>query len=159
MSMIFSIIILIASLAPGFNQGVDLEKERAELLRLQSLERKAHFDKDAKLLVSMFAADFINVNAGKITRPSKEQSIERLQSYFDRSAFIEWDDISPPTIRISNDASMAYVIVHKRVRLRARDDKGVLKEEQTIFAWMETYEKKNGKWALTVVASTNEPKS
>jgi hypothetical protein len=51
---------------------------------------------------------------------------------------------------------MAYVIVHKRVRLKAKNEKGELEEETTIFAWTETYEKQNGKWTLTAVASTNE---
>ena len=77
------------------------------------------------------------------------QSIAGFQAYFDRSEFLEWDDISPPLIRVSQDASMAYVIVHKRVRLKARNEQGVLDEATTIFAWMETYEKQDGKWALT----------
>ncbi len=125
-----------------------------ELMLLQQQERMAHFDKDAKLLVSTFAENFINVSAGKINRPTREESISRLQAYFDRSEFLEWDDISPPVIRVSQDASMAYVLVHKRVRLKAKNAKGDLEEETTIFAWMETYEKQNGNWALTAVTST-----
>ncbi|MGH7600597.1 MAG: YybH family protein [bacterium] len=128
-----------------------------ELLQLQQQGRNAHFGKDAKLLVSVFADDFINIGAGKITRPTRDQSINRLQAYFDRSEFLEWDDISPPIIRVSQDASMAYVIVHKRVRLKAKNAQGEAEEATTIFAWVETYEKQNGKWVLTAVASTNEP--
>lgn len=128
-----------------------------ELLQLQQQGRTAHFGKDARLLVSVFADDFINIGSGKITRPTNEESQNRLQAYFDRSEFLEWDDISPPIIRVSQDASMAYVIVHKRVRLTAKNAQGVPEEATTIFAWMETYEKQNGKWVLTTVASTNEP--
>jgi len=128
-----------------------------ELLQLQQQGRAAHFGKDAKLLVSVFADDFINIGAGKITRPTREESRNRLQAYFDRSHFWEWDDISPPVIRVSQDASMAYVLVHKRVRLTAKNEQGETEEQTTIFAWMETYEKQEGKWVLTAVASTNEP--
>ncbi len=127
-----------------------------ELMQLQQQGRAAHFGKDAKLLVSVFADDFINIGAGKITRPTREESRNRLQAYFDRSEFLEWDDISPPIIRVSQDASMAYILVHKRVRLKAKNEKGDLEEETTIFAWMETYEKHNGKWTLTAVTSTRE---
>ncbi|MGH7456093.1 MAG: hypothetical protein ACRENG_32365, partial [bacterium] len=127
-----------------------------ELLQLQQQGRNAHFGKDARLLVSTFADDFINVAAGKINRPTREESIKRLQAYFDRSEFLEWDDISPPLIRVSQDASMAYVLVHKRVRLKAKNEKGDVEEETTIFAWMETYEKQNGQWTLTTVTSTRE---
>jgi hypothetical protein len=129
----------------------------SELLQLHEQQRTAHFSRNAKLLVSKFADDFINVSAGKIIRPTREHSLNRFQAYFDRSTFIEWDDIAPPVIKVSKDASMAYVIVHKRVRLKAPDETGVPREVTTIFAWMETYEKQNGKWALTAIASTNEP--
>jgi hypothetical protein len=128
-----------------------------ELLQLHEQQRTAHFNRDAKLLVSKFADDFISISAGKIARPNREQSLNRFQAYFDRSTFLEWDDISSPVIRVSQDASMAYIIVHKRVRLKAADDKGVHQEETTVFAWMETYEKQQGKWVLTAIASTNEP--
>ena len=128
-----------------------------ELMQLQQQGRAAHLGKDAKLLVSAFADNFINISAGKISRPTREESQNRMQAYFDRSEFLEWDDISPPIIRVSQDASMAYVIVHKRVRLKAKNEQGVLEEATTIFAWMETHEKQNGKWVLTAVTSTNEP--
>lgn len=129
----------------------------SELLQLHEQQRDAHFNRDAKLLVSKFADDFISVSAGKIARPTREQSLNRFQTYFNRSSFVEWDDIAPPVIKISKDASMAYVIVHKRVRLKAADENGLSQEQTTIFAWMETYEKQNGKWMMTAIASTNEP--
>ncbi len=128
-----------------------------ELLQLQQQARAAHFGKDARLLVSTFADDFINIRNGKITRPARDESIDRLQAYFDRSEFLEWDDISPPIVRVAQDATMAYVIVHKRVRLKAKNEQGATEEQTTIFAWMETYEKQNGKWVLMAVVSTNEP--
>jgi Domain of unknown function (DUF4440) len=127
-----------------------------DLQQLLQQERAAHFGKDAKLLVSVFADDFINVDAGKVIRPTREESRSGMQAYFDRSEFLEWDDISPPIIRVSQDASMAYVIVHKRVRLKAKNERGDVEEETTIFAWTETYEKQNGQWTLTSVASTRE---
>ncbi|MEW6732522.1 MAG: hypothetical protein AB1489_14430 [Acidobacteriota bacterium] len=152
-----SIIPLIICFTMGYRRAIDIDKDKAEIMRLQELQRKAHFNKDAGLLVSMFSDDYINVKAGKIESPTREQSINRLQPYFDQSSFIEWDNISPPIIRVSEDASMAYAIVQKRVRLKAKDNNGVEREYQTIFAWMETYEKREGKWKLTAVASTNEP--
>jgi hypothetical protein len=40
---------------------------------------------------------------------------------------------------------MAHVIVQKRVRLTAMDSTGVQRPEDTIFAWVELYEKRSGK--------------
>ncbi|MEW6127901.1 MAG: hypothetical protein AB1757_12755 [Acidobacteriota bacterium] len=132
---------------------------QVELMQMHEQARKAHFGKDAKLMVSMFADDHINISAGKINRPIREDIIKRIQGYFDQVEFIEWDDMEPPIIRVAKDASMAYKIVKKRVRLKTQNEQGQTVEETTIFAWMETYEKANGKWILKAVASTNEPPS
>lgn len=125
-----------------------------ELLQLHEQQRVAHLSKNAELLVSLLAENFINVADGKITKPSREESLRRFRPYLERSTFLEWDDVSPPVIRVSDDASMASVIVHKRVRITAPDEKGDSRQDAAVFAWLETYEKRNGKWAITAIAST-----
>ena len=134
----------------------DLDAERAELLRLHGLERETHIEKDAARLVEMFSDDFRNVAGGDVTQPSARESRGRLQAYFDRSTFLAWDDVEPPVVRISRDGSMAYVIVRKLVHVQAPDSTGEPAEERTVFAWTETWEKRNGEWKLTSVTSTDD---
>ena len=128
-----------------------------ELLELHRQQRAAHFNRDAKLLMSASADDFTSVSDGKIQKPSREKSISGMQSYFDSSTFIEWDDIAPPVIRVSDDATMAYVIVHKKVHLIEKTEKGDSQEETEIFAWVAIYQKRNGQWKMTVMTSTRTP--
>lgn len=128
-----------------------------ELSELLKQARLAHFTRNAKLLVSTFADDFTSIAGGKISRPSREASLNRFQNYLNRSTFIEWDDITPPVIKVSDDASMAYVLVHKKVRLTAKNENGAETEETEIFAWIEVYRKIKGGWKLTAVVSTNTP--
>lgn len=136
---------------------VDLVADRKELLRLHEQGRKAHLEKNAELMVTSMADDFTSISNGKISRPKKEDTIQRFQSYFNSVEFLAWDDISEPVIKISQDGTMAHVLVHKRVHLTAKDEKGKKIEEETIFAWTSLYEKRAGKWLLTAVTSTNEP--
>lgn len=140
----------------GERASVDLAAERAELLRLHAVERDTHLGKDAARLVSMFSEDFRNVARGEVTQPSAEESRSRLQAYFDRSTFLAWDDLEPPVARLSQDGTMAYVIVRKLVHVRAPDSTGTPVEERTVFAWTETWEKRNGEWKLTSVTSTDD---
>jgi hypothetical protein len=128
-----------------------------ELLELHNQQRVAHFNRDAKLLMSESADDFTSVSNGKIHRPTREKSISGMQRYFDSSTFLEWDDITPPVIRVSDDATMAYVIVHKKVHLIEKTEKGDSQEETEIFAWVAIYQKRNGQWKMTVITSTNTP--
>jgi hypothetical protein len=135
----------------------DLEADRAELLRMHDMAQTAHLEKRADLLVASFADSFLNISRGEVTLRSPAESRTRFQAYLDRSTFQEWADLAPPIIRISPDGQMAYVIVRKRVRLTAPDSAGVTRPEHTIFAWVELYEKRGGKWTLMAVASTDHP--
>jgi len=128
-----------------------------ELLVLHNKARADHFNRDAAGLVEGFADDYASIGAGKITRPTKEASLERFKSYFGNSTFLEWDDITPPVIKVSNDATMGYMIVHKRVRLLSKGGDGRETEVTEVYAWVALHRKINGIWQLTGIASTNTP--
>ena len=135
-------------------QPVDLEAEREALERVRALHRSAHFHRDAERMVATFSDDMRGVQNGEVVQRSREEHTARLQRYFDQSTFEAWDDLVPPHIRISPDGRMAYVIVQKRVALRARGDGEAGPIHETIFAWLETWEKVDGEWRLTANAST-----
>jgi hypothetical protein len=130
-----------------------------EILSLLKQARVAHFTRNAKMLVSTFADDFSSISNGKISKPTREAGLSRFQNYLNNSTFIEWDDITPPIIKVSDDASMAYALVHKKVRLVAKNESGKEEEETEIFAWAEIYRKIKGEWKLTAVISTNTPEN
>ena len=134
-------------------------KAMNELLDIHNEQRAAHFNRDAKLLVSVFADDFTDIGRGKIRKPTREESFNRFQTYFKNSTFLEWDDITPPVIKVSDDATLGYTIVHKKVRLLAQDENGKEQEETEVFAWIAVYQKNDGKWKLTAIASTNTPET
>ncbi|MBK6858979.1 MAG: nuclear transport factor 2 family protein [Saprospiraceae bacterium] len=121
-----------------------------KLIELHELQRTAHFNSDAKLLVSIMADDYIEVINGKVNSPKKEDLIKRFQGYFDSVTFIEWDDIQPPIIKVSDDGTLAYVFVNKRVKLKTQENK----EELTTFAWTATFQKINDNWLMTSITST-----
>ncbi len=135
----------------------DPEADRAALLQLHGLAQTAHLDKRADLLVASFADSFLNISRGAVMSGTPEEYRVRFQAYFDRSTFVEWADLEPPLIRISPDGHMAYVVVRKRVRLSAVDSAGASRQEHTVFAWLEVYEKRGGRWTLMALASTDRP--
>jgi hypothetical protein len=137
----------------------DVDADRAELLRMHELGRTAHLERRADLLVASFADSFLNISHGAVAHRSPAESRARFQAYFDRVAFQEWDDLAPPLIRISPDGQMAYVIVQKSVRLTAPDSAGMPQPEHTVYAWVELYEKRAGRWTLMAVVSTDRPGS
>lgn len=148
-----SLVLLCACGAPA----PDLERDRAELLRLHEEARTAHLDKRAELMVASFDDSLRSVARGGVTIASREENRTRLQAYFDRSTFQAWDDIEAPYLRISPDGRMAWKLVRKRVRLTAPDSAGHPVAEDVVYAWVEIYEKPQDRWILKAVASTDRP--
>jgi hypothetical protein len=135
--------------------AAEVERDRAELLGLQAQAREAHLTYDAGLLVSSQAEDFLSIGGGSVQRPTLAQSREMFAGYFGSVRFVAWDDLSPPRIFLSDDGTLATVVVEKFVHLTARADP--TREVKRRYAWMETWRKEDGAWKLVALASTDGP--
>ncbi|HET6225760.1 MAG TPA: hypothetical protein VFF27_05730 [Bacteroidia bacterium] len=134
----------------------NFETEKQALLDLDEQARKNHFSKNAKAMSENFSSDFISINRGIISTPTKQESFQRFDNYFKRVEFIKWDNNKPPIIRFSDDASVAYVSVDKTVILKTKNEQQREILDTTYFAWLSVYKKINGKWILDCISSTNK---
>lgn len=65
------------------------------------------------------------------------------------ATYDEWDDVEPPLVRISDDGTLAWMIIYVRVR-RTKGDR----ELRFTYAGIETYEKRDGRWLKVVEVGT-----
>lgn len=137
-------------------QKVDLEKERTALMEVHKTDRRAHFETDARLLLEHSAEEFIYVGNGKISRSTRAQMKVEFEDYFKNAKYYEWDDLEPPIVRISNDASMAWMIVRTKVRRTQKLADGKEEARSFVYAGIMTYEKQRGKWVRVANVSTFE---
>jgi hypothetical protein len=128
---------------------VDTERERAALLELHANVRRAHFETDVDLLVANDAQEWINVRDATITRRRREDVADFFRTYFEGATYLEWDDVEPPIVSVSADGTLAWMIIHVRVR-RTRGDR----ELRFSYAGIETYEKRGGRWVKVVEVGT-----
>jgi hypothetical protein len=135
---------------------VDLEKEKAALLRLHEADREAHFKTDVELLQQSSPEEFISVSRGKIHRVMKADERKFFTDYFRDATYYEWDDVEAPIVRVSKDGSMAWMITRVRVRRTQKNAVEEEKEEQFTYAGIMTYEKENGRWVRVANVSTFE---
>jgi hypothetical protein len=156
--MLILMVLFLAISPPAQAQSsVDLEKEKAELLRLHRSDREAHFKTDVDALQQRSPEETISVSEGKVRRTSKTDRRKFFSDYFRGAKYYEWDDLEEPILRISKDASMAWMIVRVKVRRVQKDAAGREHEEKFIYAGIMTYEKVNGKWMRVANVSTFEP--
>ncbi len=157
----FSFILLFVTCAVGTSAqpSADLEKEKAELLRLHKSDREAHFKTDVDALLENSPEEMISVSRGKISKPSKEDARKMFTGYFRDAKYYEWDDVEEPIIRISNDGSMAWMVTRTKVRRVQKKTDGAEQEEKFVYAGIMTYEKRDGRWVRVANVSTFEPQS
>lgn len=154
----YFLLILLPALSTGCSRKPDLEKEKKKLLNLHRQQQQAHLYKNAKQFVSQFAENMLSVNRGKIEVSVRDSALKKFQNYFDKVAFSKWEDVTPPVIEFSADASMAYMVVDKRVVLTYTDGENRRMEETTHFAWLSVFRKQaDGGWKIVCNISTNEP--
>ena len=152
------ILLLVACAACAIAEpSADLEKEKAELLRIHKSDREAHFKTDVDMLLENSPEEFISVGRGKINRSSKDDARKMFTGYFRDAKYYEWDDVEEPIIRISNDATMAWMITRTRIRRVQKNASGEEQEEKAVYAGIMTYEKRDGRWMRVANVSTPQP--
>ena len=134
-----------------------IEKETENILKMHHSQREYHFNKDSIAFANQLSKNFISVNKGEISKPTKEVTISRYNNYFSSVEFVKWDDVSEPIVRFSDDGSMAYTIVDKVVRVAYKKENDSLVESETHFAWTAIYKKYDNNWKIDHVASTYKP--
>jgi len=155
----FYILSIIITLCVSCNKpkSFSIEEETANILKLHHAQRNYHFNKDSITFANQLSKNFVSVNRGEISKPTKEATISRYNNYFSSVEFVKWDDVTEPIVKFSDDGSVAYTIVDKIITITYKNEKDSLVEEETRFAWTTIYKKYDGEWKIDHVASTNKP--
>jgi ketosteroid isomerase-like protein len=129
-----------------------------EILAIHQADRRAHFAGNASLLVEHIAPELLSVKDGKITRETHDDVRKHFEEYFRGSKYSAWDDLEPPHVSVAADGQTAWMIVRVHSKFTRALDGGKEEQNEFVSAWTSTYEKLEGKWLMTSVTSTFEPK-
>ena len=135
----------------------DLDTERAALLEIHYLDRVGHFQTSSEILNEHQGDDFIYVGSGEISHIPRSDFLATFEQSFKNATYYEWDDLESPIIQISEDATMAWMIVRNRVHKRQVQDDGTAIERKFVYAGIMTYTKQDGKWIRVANVSTFAP--
>jgi hypothetical protein len=136
---LFPAMLLLLIVSCRYANRPDLEVEKKKLLILHKEQQEAHLGENAKQFVDQFADSMFSVNRGKITITTKVTALKRFNDYFSNVEFKKWEDLNPPVIEFSADASMAYMLVDKQVILAYTNKKNILIEESTHYGWVSIF--------------------
>lgn len=136
-----------------------LSDEITQLLKIHESDRRAHFETNAKQIMEHATDAFISVSNGKVQQTTRADNLKFFEEYFKGARYFEWDDLEPPIVRVSDDASMAWMIVRTKVRRAQTQSDGKTTERGFVYAGIMTYEKKDGQWVRVANVSTFEPQA
>lgn len=131
----------------------DHSSELQALADLQKQEQAAHLQEEPAVLVNMLNDTLTEVKNGVVSYHTKDEMTTRFVTYFDTVEFIKWEDIQPPVYKLSEDGTEANVSIRKHIEVSIENG-GASNREITDMAWTELWKKKNGRWKMYMVTTT-----
>ena len=123
-----------------------LPSDEQQLLDLHQAGLSAHLKSDVDALLAGQADDFILVNRGDISSPTKEQRRAFLGPYLAATKFEFYRDTVAPIVKVSRDGSLAWVIARVEARGTSATHDGDRASLEFEVAWVELYERRGSEW-------------
>ncbi len=148
-----AIALLLVGCATG---GARPPSDAQQLLALHEEVMRAHRESDVELLLRAEGDDYVVAGRGEITQPDRNARRERLGPYLAATRFSTYADKVPPIVRVSSDGSLGWVIVQVQARGEQTTPSGA-RPLEFVSAWIELYEKKDGRWVRMGNVSNFKP--
>ncbi len=131
--------------------------DSTQLLALHERVMGAHRKSDVALLMQDESEANVVAGRGEVSHPTMKERSDRLGGYFGRTRFSTYRDLIEPIVRVSKDGTMGWVIVQIEAQGVQKDDDGTETKLEFVSAWIELYEKRDGRWWRTGNVSNFKP--
>lgn len=146
----FLVVIAVAAICltatPGASGTPTSTKDADVLLELHQELINAHLDKDVDKLLAPEPDKVVRVGRGEVVFEAKAERIPRFKDYLENTEFEIYEDLIDPIVRVSEDGTLGWVIAQVRVAGTRTYDAGESKKFDTVWAWIELWEKRDGRW-------------
>lgn len=128
--------------------------DERRLLELHEGVLRAHVDRDIDALLATQADDFVLLNRGEVSLPSRQQRREFLGPYLAATSFEYYRDMTPPLVKVSQDGSLGWVVAQVEARGVTVTPEGENRPVEFVVAWIELYERRGTEWISVGNASS-----
>jgi predicted enzyme related to lactoylglutathione lyase len=141
----------------GGAADVESNADVDEILRLHREVLEAHKNDDVDLWLSARADRVTMVSRGEVLFPTKEENRPRIEAYLEAAEFEEYRDLIDPIVRVSDDGTLGWLVCQVEIVGTRANDEGERERIDSIWAWIELYEKIEGRWYRTGNVSNMKP--
>ena len=110
---------------------------------------KAHLEADVEAWMALEADSVLSVNNGVVKRVGRSERSSMRHEYLSTTSFDSYRDLMEPVVRISRDGTLGWVIAEVEVVGWTHRDDGAIEDIGAVYAWIELYEKQDGRWVMT----------
>jgi len=136
--------LLLAALFFGCSREAPSHEDQLRALHAKVL--RAHLESDVDLLLEDDAPEGTQANRGVVSKTDAADTRAHMGSYLARTTFTEYRDLIDPLISVSRDGTLGWVIVQVYARGTQRQDDGTAEPLEFTCAWIELYERREGRW-------------
>jgi len=127
-------------------------------LQLNDEQRAAHLAGDIQTILDVMADEYVQVRNGQVYRFTPQENVARFENYLTNMKILAWDDLVEPIIMIADDATLATMIVSKRLAMVPAVEVESAEPVEYICAWQATYRRTPDGWVMIADATTELPK-
>jgi hypothetical protein len=132
-------------------------EDELQLLAAHQQIIQAHLNKDVTTWLDNEADEYLSANRGEIMYPTKAERAAARRPYLEQTEFLEYRDLIPPVVKVSEDGSLGWLVAQvKVVGVRTLPDGQEIPLDAT-WAWIELYEKIDGRWLCIGNLSNEKP--
>jgi ketosteroid isomerase-like protein len=153
----FLLVLTLGTAACTSTARIPASSDERRLLELHEAGLKAHMDRDIGALLATQAEDFVLLNRGEISLPSKQQRQKFLGPYLAATTFEFYRDTVPPLVKVSGDGNLGWVMAQIEARGMTVTAEGERKPVEFEVAWIELYERRGKEWLSIGNASSFKP--
>ena len=156
-SLLKSICFLLAIVTFSITAFAQNKSAEDELIKMHQELLQFHLKADVESWLATESDQYVVANRGEVTHPLKKEREAQITPYLKRTKFKEYRDLIAPEVRISKDGSLAWLIAQVTASGIQTTDGGKQEPIEFTCAWIELFERKDGKWIRVGNVSNFKP--
>lgn len=140
----FSLLADVTSCAPSRSPDADV----ARLLAIHEAVLEAHLTGDVDAWMALEGEEYVSANGGAVTFPTVADREAVRGPYLASATFELYQDLRAPVVQISEDGTLGWLIAEVEMRGTQVTEDGTSSAIESIWAWIELYQKRDGEWRL-----------
>jgi hypothetical protein len=156
--LLTGILVVVGAAIAAVASGETASKDAAEILRLHKELLDAHKNDDVEKWLSA-ETDRITVgNRGEVLFQTKAERRGHIEDYLQSAEFEMYEDVIEPIVRVSDDGTLGWLICQVEIVGSRVSGEGETVSLDSVWAWIELYEKIDGRWYRTGNVSCVKPR-